>query len=89
MIFKVCVRWCVGMFLVLALSGCGSMFPREETWNSYYYGSEIRTAGASVAYDSGKDIDNDYRLPKGYGQDYINQGGLGAYGQNALRSDHY
>ena len=54
------------LLAVLVTSACAPK--RQESWNSYYYGTERRSS-AGVVYDEATDNDDSYRLPQGYWQD--------------------
>lgn len=49
--------------LMAVMSACGPT--REESWNSYYYG----TSGGDSYYDHGQDNDDTYEMPWGTWKD--------------------
>lgn len=58
--------------VLLTIAACGPK--RDESWNSYYYGTERRSV-SGVIYEDAADNDDSYRLPKGpWEDDQIPQG---------------
>lgn len=58
------------------VAGCGAsgLPSHKETWNSYYYGSaphQVANAHSFEGGGGGRDSDDNYTLPKGYGGDDV------------------